>query len=195
MSSAILNITFDCADSGTIARFWSAVTGWPLHEEDLRPGHQEYSVGPSAEDGIRLYFAGVPEPKIVKNRIHLDLIPRGDQQQEIARLELFQSKVSFRRVAGPGCGLLRRRRADRPDLPGMPGICPEAGDMFTVSGVIAPEIVDIYERRSLWTGPAGARGTSSGKEPPQTGQPPVLCAPQARHAANSVYFGTITCGV
>ena len=86
MVSTILNVTFDCTDPGAVARFWSAVTGWALHTEDLEPGHEEYGVGPSAEGGIRLYFVGVPEPKAGKNRIHLDVIPPGPQQQEIARL-------------------------------------------------------------------------------------------------------------
>jgi hypothetical protein len=86
MASTILNVTFDCADPGAIARFWAAVTGWALHAEDLQAGHEEYSVGPPAAGGIRLYFVGVPEPKVAKNRIHLDVIPPGDQQQEMARL-------------------------------------------------------------------------------------------------------------
>jgi catechol 2,3-dioxygenase-like lactoylglutathione lyase family enzyme len=86
MSSAILNITFDCANPGRVARFWAALTGWELHEEDPQPGHEEYSVGAPAEGGSRLYFVAVPEPKVVKNRVHLDVVPPGDQQQEIARL-------------------------------------------------------------------------------------------------------------
>jgi predicted enzyme related to lactoylglutathione lyase len=106
MSSTILNVTFDCADPGTIARFWAAVTGWTLHEEDLQPGHQEYSAGPSAEDGIRLYFVGVPEPKIVKNRIHLDLLPPGDQQREIARLVKLGASVADAQPVGVGWVIL-----------------------------------------------------------------------------------------
>lgn len=87
MGSTVLNVTFDCADPGAIARFWSAVTGWALHDEGAWDGHEEYSVGPPAEDGTRLYFVGVPEPKVVKNRLHLDLLPRGlTQREEIARL-------------------------------------------------------------------------------------------------------------
>ena len=86
MVSAILNVTFDCADPGAVARFWAAVTGWALHAEDPEPGHEEYSVGPPAVGGVRLYFVSVPDPKIGKNRIHLDVIPPGPQQQEIARL-------------------------------------------------------------------------------------------------------------
>jgi predicted enzyme related to lactoylglutathione lyase len=102
MRSTILNVTFDCANPGSVARFWSAVTGWTLHEEDLQPGHQEYSVGPPAEDGIRLYFVGVPEPKTIKNRIHLDLIPPGDQQQEIARLVELGASVADSQPDGVG---------------------------------------------------------------------------------------------
>lgn len=82
MSSIILNITFDCADPARIARFWSEVTGWPVHANG-----SDYSVGPPAEGGPQLYFVQVPEPKAGKNRVHLDLIPPKDgQQQEIAHL-------------------------------------------------------------------------------------------------------------
>jgi hypothetical protein len=95
MSSTVLNVTFDCADPGAIARFWSAVTGWPVHEEGTWDGHEEYSVGPPAEGGVRLYFVGVPEPKIVKNRLHLDVVPRGHrQQEEIARLVRLGASVA-----------------------------------------------------------------------------------------------------
>jgi predicted enzyme related to lactoylglutathione lyase len=106
MGSTILNLTFDCADPGTMAQFWSAVTGWTLHEEDLQPSHQEYSVGPAAEDGIRLYFVGVPEPKVVKNRTHLDLIPPGDQQEEIARLVKLGATVAETQPDGVGWVIL-----------------------------------------------------------------------------------------
>ena len=87
MYASILNITFDCADARTQATFWAAVTGWTAQERDATPGHVEYSVEPPAQGGPRLYFTTVPEPKAVKNRIHLDLLPPGDDQQaELARL-------------------------------------------------------------------------------------------------------------
>jgi predicted enzyme related to lactoylglutathione lyase len=86
MPVTILNVTFDCASPGSVARFWAAATGWTLHEQNLPSGPEEYSVEPPAEGGMRLYFVGVPEPKVVKNRIHLDVIPPGGQHQEIARL-------------------------------------------------------------------------------------------------------------
>ncbi|HEV2372756.1 MAG TPA: VOC family protein [Streptosporangiaceae bacterium] len=87
MSATVLNITFDCTAPGTVARFWAAVTGWALHEEGTWDGHEEFSVGSPAEGGIRLYFVGVPEPKAVKNRLHLDVVPHDrSQREEVARL-------------------------------------------------------------------------------------------------------------
>ncbi len=87
MHSTILNITFDCADARAQAMFWAAVTGGTAHGRDSTPGHVEYAVVPPAEGMPRLYFTTVPEPKTAKNRVHLDLIPPGDDQQaELARL-------------------------------------------------------------------------------------------------------------
>ena len=86
MSSTIRNITFDCADPLAQARFWGQVTGRPVIEEP-QPGYPESAVGEPDEDGPRLYFVKVPEGKIVKNRVHLDVMPEDrTQNEEIARL-------------------------------------------------------------------------------------------------------------
>lgn len=82
MYASILNITFDCADARAQATFWAAATGWTAQERDATPGHVEYAVEPPSPGGPRLYFTTVPEPKTVKNRIHLDLLPPGDDQQK-----------------------------------------------------------------------------------------------------------------
>jgi catechol 2,3-dioxygenase-like lactoylglutathione lyase family enzyme len=103
MTSAILNVTFDCSDSAAIAGFWAAVTGWPLHEEHLDPGHAEYSVGPPSDGDIRLYFVTVPEPKNAKNRVHLDVVPRSiSQAEEIRRLTALGAVVSDSQPPGAG---------------------------------------------------------------------------------------------
>src|SRR5260370_15669848 len=87
MYASILNITFDCADAGAQAMFGAAVTGWTAEERDAARGHFESAVEPPSPGGQRLYFTTVPEPKRVKNRIHRDLLPPGDDQQaELARL-------------------------------------------------------------------------------------------------------------
>ena len=86
MTSMVLNVTFDCVDPRALARFWGAVTGWPVDEEP-EPGKPDASVGPSGDGGPRLYFVQVPEGKVTKNRVHLDLEPIDrSQDEEIARL-------------------------------------------------------------------------------------------------------------
>ncbi len=87
MTSTVLNITVDCSDPAKVARFWAAVTGWECTlAYDEIPGQPEFSVGPPPGGGVRLYFVPVPELKTVKNRIHLDVVPAGSQDEEIARL-------------------------------------------------------------------------------------------------------------
>jgi predicted enzyme related to lactoylglutathione lyase len=87
MYASILNITFDCVDARAQALFWAAVTGWTAEERDATPGHVEYAVVPPNESTPRMYFTTVPEPRTAKNRIHLDLIPPGDEPKaELARL-------------------------------------------------------------------------------------------------------------
>ena len=43
MVSVVQNVAIDCADAYELARFWSGVTGRPLHPED-RPGDREVQV-------------------------------------------------------------------------------------------------------------------------------------------------------
>jgi predicted enzyme related to lactoylglutathione lyase len=107
MSASILNITFDCADAGRVCQFWAEVTGWDARAEDTEPGHEEYSAGPETEGGVRLYFVTVPEPKMVKNRVHLDVMPRGDQQREIARLVGLGASVAEEQTADAGWVVMR----------------------------------------------------------------------------------------
>jgi predicted enzyme related to lactoylglutathione lyase len=98
MSSILLNITFDCADPGALARFWAQVTGWPVTEE-AQPGFAESAVGTADQGRPRLYFVRVPEGKTVKNRVHLDVMPTDrTQDEEIVRLTgLGATVVSDRR--------------------------------------------------------------------------------------------------
>ena len=90
-------------------RFGKSALGWrrTFEEEDevvLEPPEG------SQEDGIvpDLLFLKVPEGKVVKNRLHLDLRP-GDQAAEVARLEALgarrvdvgQGEVSWVVMADP----------------------------------------------------------------------------------------------
>lgn len=87
MDIRIQCLCIDTGDPAKIASFWQSALGWrrTFEEEDqvvLEPPEG------SPEEGIvpDLLFLKVPEDKVVKNRLHLDLRP-ADQAAEIARLE------------------------------------------------------------------------------------------------------------
>jgi predicted enzyme related to lactoylglutathione lyase len=81
--SVLQNVAIDCADAYELARFWSRVTGRPLHPED-KPGDPETLV--LLAEGPVLHFNQVPESKKIKNRIHLCLRPETSRDQEVERL-------------------------------------------------------------------------------------------------------------
>jgi Glyoxalase-like domain len=83
MVSIVENITFDCADPFALATFWSQVTDRPLGEGE-GPGDDEVSIELPA--GRLLVFERVPEPKTVKNRVHVCLRPVGSRETEVDRL-------------------------------------------------------------------------------------------------------------
>ena len=83
MPSSVLNISVDCAEPYTLCQFWSQVTGKPIPGTDS-PGDDE--VGVELNDGTTLLFLRVPEPKTVKNRLHLCLQPDIPRDEEIQRL-------------------------------------------------------------------------------------------------------------
>jgi hypothetical protein len=68
-----VQVTFDCAEPERVARFWAEVLGYevpPLPPEDQ--GSWAACADPSGV-GPRLFFQRVPEGKVVKNRVHLDV--------------------------------------------------------------------------------------------------------------------------
>jgi hypothetical protein len=81
MASSIGTITFDCADPYRLAEFWSYTLGRPVSAE-CKPDDEE--VWLDGEPGV--LFIRVPEAKSVKNRVHLDLVPDGTRDDEVARL-------------------------------------------------------------------------------------------------------------
>ncbi|MDI3417372.1 VOC family protein [Streptomyces luteolus] len=83
MVSVVQNIAIDCADAYELARFWSRATGRPVDPES-GPGDRETRV--LLAEGPALYFNQVPEPKTVKNHMHLCLRPETSREQEVERL-------------------------------------------------------------------------------------------------------------
>jgi hypothetical protein len=86
MSMQIRSITVDCVDPYRQAVFWSQLTGWPEDPADPnQPGDPEGRI--VSGHGISLLFIPVPEGKVVKNRMHLDLVPtERTRDEEVDRL-------------------------------------------------------------------------------------------------------------
>ncbi len=84
-----IQVAMDCADPDGLARFWATALGYKL--EDPPEGYtswpkwltahsipeEEWNSASAIVDpdgkGPRLWFQRVPEPKTVKNRVHMDL--------------------------------------------------------------------------------------------------------------------------
>jgi hypothetical protein len=79
-------VTFDCAEPVRVGRFWCEVLGyvepplegfasWDDYERSLPPERQGAAFACVDPTGVgpRLYFQRVPEGKVVKNRVHLDV--------------------------------------------------------------------------------------------------------------------------
>src|SRR3954449_7240684 len=86
-SAKQFQVTFDCAEPERVARFWCEALGyvvpppperfasWDEFDRSLpaeRQGTAFACVDPSGV-GPRLFFQRVPEGKVVKNRVHLDV--------------------------------------------------------------------------------------------------------------------------
>ncbi|UMP05881.1 VOC family protein [Amycolatopsis sp. EV170708-02-1] len=90
------DVVFDCRHPASLARFWAAaLDGYevaPYDEEELdrlrslgfSGPEDDPSVLVEAETGPRLFFNLVPESKVVKNRVHLDLT--GDSVERLVAL-------------------------------------------------------------------------------------------------------------
>ncbi|MEV5977912.1 VOC family protein [Streptomyces sp. NPDC052114] len=80
-------VTFDCAEPERVARFWCEVLGyvapqppkgfdtWDAYNASLPPEDRDAWFACSDPTGVgpRLFFQRVPEGKVVKNRVHLDV--------------------------------------------------------------------------------------------------------------------------
>jgi catechol-2,3-dioxygenase len=83
MAAQFTELVIDCGDIARVAEFWAAVLDYAV----LERSSEGIEIG--AADGSRptLMFVPVPEEKRVKNRMHIDVNPRGtDQATELQRL-------------------------------------------------------------------------------------------------------------
>ncbi len=104
MTSAIRQTTIDCTDAYSLALFWSRVLDLPVAADD-RPGDEEALI-----EGAGLLFITVPEPKTVKNRVHLDLQPQDrSRDEEVERILALGATLAddHRKPDGTGWAVLR----------------------------------------------------------------------------------------
>ena len=73
MSNTFFGVAVDCADATAVATFWAEVLGRRIADHPTRED-AVVLVDEARVHGPRLAFHQVPEPKTVKNRLHLDLI-------------------------------------------------------------------------------------------------------------------------
>ena len=82
MSLSLLAVIVDCRDPRRQAEFWSRALAYEVRQRNP----DEFLDSDPSGVGGSLYFMKVPEPKVVKNRLHLDLVTTGSMEAEVTRL-------------------------------------------------------------------------------------------------------------
>ena len=106
------DVVFDCAHPASLARFWAAaLDGYdvaPYDEEELERlramGIDDPEDDPSVlvegpEGSLRVWFQRVPEPRVAKNRVHVDL-RSDDPDAEVERLVALGASVAADQANG-----------------------------------------------------------------------------------------------
>ncbi|HET6950275.1 MAG TPA: VOC family protein [Acidimicrobiales bacterium] len=83
-AGVIAAVVVDVPDPGASAGFWSAATGWPVLASD----DDSRSLAPPDGAGPRLELLAVSDPKVAKDRVHIDVAPYAgdDQAADVERL-------------------------------------------------------------------------------------------------------------
>lgn len=118
------SLTIDCSDPDRLTSFWASALGYKLKdppagfddwltyfrsiglpEEELQGATAVYLVDPEGV-GPQIFFQEVPEPKVVKNRVHLDLDVGGGRDVPLpTRRERVDAEAD--RLVGAGATRLR----------------------------------------------------------------------------------------
>jgi predicted enzyme related to lactoylglutathione lyase len=78
----VRHITVDAHDALTLARFWAEVTGFTLAADSEEEDALLESPGPGVPG---ILFIKVPDDKVVKNRVHLDIEPQDGTRDEFVQ--------------------------------------------------------------------------------------------------------------
>jgi len=116
------NVVIDVADHDVVVPFWEAALGWTVH----RINDQFVGLRAPAEEqiGFDILFQKVPEPKVAKNRAHIDFDAE-DMEAEVARLvglggsviDVSEMRWDQNMSAAESLGDRRERVASRPVAP------------------------------------------------------------------------------
>ena len=104
MVSRISHTSFDARNAYTQSVFWCGVLGYAEDPQDPNlPGHEECMIF-SPDGTSQLLFIEVPDDKVIKNRMHLDLRPtdRGRDDEVQRLLAAGATQVADRRTPAGG---------------------------------------------------------------------------------------------
>jgi predicted enzyme related to lactoylglutathione lyase len=86
-TSRLRDLCFDCTDHHRVARFWAEVLGYTIRPADPEDIQDDSVALDPIEGGLRIWCNQVPEPKVVKNRVHIDInMPNGAEMERLQRL-------------------------------------------------------------------------------------------------------------
>jgi glyoxalase superfamily protein len=107
MTAFISHTTIDCHNAYELSEWWKPVLGYvDIDGDPNEPGHVECMIR-DPETGHQLLFIEVPDDKVVKNRVHLDLRPRAasrDAELEVLVAHGATYVEDHRDEHGPGTG-------------------------------------------------------------------------------------------
>ena len=95
MSLRAVEIVIDCREHESLERFWTQALGW----RSRRVNDQYVAIIPPDRSTVGILLQQVPEPKIAKNRVHIDW-EADDMAAEVARLEGLGAKRVIERTLG-----------------------------------------------------------------------------------------------
>jgi hypothetical protein len=82
MARTLLAIVVDCEDPSAQAKWWASVLSHEISERN----DGEFEVSDPSTSGTPLYFMKVPEPKTVKDRLHIDITTEDSLGDEVSAL-------------------------------------------------------------------------------------------------------------
>jgi len=122
----LMMVTIDCANPTELAKFWATALDYELQPPP--DGHASWhawyrSVGVPAEElegfpdepdrvvdpagvGPKMWFQAVPEGKVVKNRVHLDLTVTGGRSEPVEQRRV-KVDAEVKRLVAAGASVFR----------------------------------------------------------------------------------------